>query len=89
MPKDALELIRELLREREPKLLTLEEVLAYEGRSEIIKVEYMACEKFTQMAFVRGTGGEGSGKYVEFAGIMSSYIMLLKDYGKTWQCWRM
>ena len=31
MPKDALELIRELLREREPKLLTLEEVVEWDG----------------------------------------------------------
>ena len=84
----ALELVKELLKEREPVEMTVEDVLAFEGIEEPVRVEDLTGGNYTQAAFVRGTGGEGAARYVEFTGKRCSYVLLVKDYGVRWKCWR-
>ena len=77
-----------LLKEREPVEMTVEDVLAFEGIEEPVRVEDLTGGNYTQAAFVRGTGGEGAARYVEFTGKRCSYVLLVKDYGVRWKCWR-
>jgi len=75
-----------MLRAKEPRMMTLDEVKAAKGSGTPVYVEDVK-EHYSEMAFVSVVDGFDEWVHISFHGEKSIFGKRCREYGTKWRCW--